>query len=507
MPSKKTEKLVLILILVIAAFFRLYQLDSIPPGIYPDEAVNGNNALEVLDTGKPQVFYPDNNGREGLFINLTALSFKIFGVNIWSFKLVAVLAGILGIWALYLLAKEMFSWQIGAISSFLMAISFWHVNFSRTHFRAILAPMLITFTIYFLWKGLKGKQLLNFMWSGIFLGLGLYTYLAFRVTPLILILGLWAYWQFIKKDFDREQYNHARKHIFHGAILLLIAATLVALPLGAYYWVHPEDFLGRTSQISVFSSDQFWKQLGTNILQTLGIFNFEGDHNWRHNFSGRPILLWPVGVLFAAGFFRSILKFFKHRKDHGHFSAVQTILLSWFFIGLAPIFLSSEGLPHALRAILVAPVVFLFAGEGAWWFFSWLKNWYGARDKHPHEAVLVSSLVMTIFMGSLGLAEYRKYFIDWAQNPNTASAFNQNYREIGEEINKLPKTVRKYVVVHAEGVLVDGISIPAQTVMFITQTYSKELQKEKNLFYLTPEEFEKQKSTIIRRGGIVFELR
>ena len=76
MPSKKTEKIVIFSILVIAAFFRLYQLDSIPPGIYPDEAINANDALKVLDSGKPQVFYPDNNGREGLFINLTALSFK-----------------------------------------------------------------------------------------------------------------------------------------------------------------------------------------------------------------------------------------------------------------------------------------------------------------------------------------------------------------------------------------------------------------------------------------------
>src|SRR3989344_2835629 len=207
MLSHKTEKLVLLTILVVAIFFRLYHLDSIPPGIYPDEAINGTDALKVLDSGKPQVFYPNNNGREGLFINLTALSFKFFGISVWSFKLIPVLAGILGVWALYLLAKEMFNWQIGAMSSFLMAISFWHVNFSRIHFRAILAPMLLTFTIYFVWKGLKGKHLINFLWSGVALGLGFYTYIAFRIAPLVLILGLWAYWQFIKKDFDREQYN------------------------------------------------------------------------------------------------------------------------------------------------------------------------------------------------------------------------------------------------------------------------------------------------------------
>ncbi len=502
----KNEKLVVLVILAIAIFFRLYHLGSIPPGIYPDEAVNGNDALKVLDSGHPQVFYPNNNGREGLFINLTALSFKLLGVSVWSFKLVPILAGLLGIWALYLLAKEMFTWQIGAISSFLMATSFWHVNFSRIHFRAILAPLLMTWIIYFLWKGLKGRHLVNFLISGIFLGLGFYTYIAFRIAPLILILGLASYWQFIKKDFSHEKYEQARQHLLLGLVLFLITTIMIAAPIGAYYLAHPADFLGRTSQISVFSSPNPLKQLGINIWQTFGMFNFEGDHNWRHNISGRSILLWPVGILFLAGLFRSVIKLFKHRFDHGHFSATQAILLAWFLLGLAPVFISNEGLPHALRAILVAPVVFLLAGEGTWWFFSWLRNWYRARN-NPHEAILVSTMVLLIFLSSLGLAEYRKYFIDWAQNPETASAFNKNYWQIGEEINKLPPSVPKYVVVYAQGVLVDELPMPAQTVMFVTQTYTKQLQQEKNTFYLTPEQFEKRKGRLVRKSAAVFELR
>ena len=49
----------LLAILVIAAFLRLYQLPSIPPGLYPDEAMNGNNALKALETGEYKVFYSD----------------------------------------------------------------------------------------------------------------------------------------------------------------------------------------------------------------------------------------------------------------------------------------------------------------------------------------------------------------------------------------------------------------------------------------------------------------
>jgi hypothetical protein len=54
------------LILAYAAFLRLHALTTTPPGLYRDEAMNGNNALAALETHRFAVFYPENNGREGL---------------------------------------------------------------------------------------------------------------------------------------------------------------------------------------------------------------------------------------------------------------------------------------------------------------------------------------------------------------------------------------------------------------------------------------------------------
>ena len=62
----------LILILCLAAFLRFYQITTIPAGIQVDEAMNGSNILEILETGRVQVFYPENVGREGLYINIQA---------------------------------------------------------------------------------------------------------------------------------------------------------------------------------------------------------------------------------------------------------------------------------------------------------------------------------------------------------------------------------------------------------------------------------------------------
>ena len=53
--------------------------------------MNGNNALEANATGEYKIFYPENNGREGLFINIQAASIAIFGNHPWSLRIVSVL--------------------------------------------------------------------------------------------------------------------------------------------------------------------------------------------------------------------------------------------------------------------------------------------------------------------------------------------------------------------------------------------------------------------------------
>jgi hypothetical protein len=94
---------------------------------------------------------------------------------------------------------------------------------------------------------------------------------------------------------------------------------------------------------------------------------------------------------------------------------------------------------------------------------------------------------------------YVNYFILWANNPNTRDAFSSNYVELGKKLNSLPQEVKKYVVVEAEGVLVRGIPMPAQTVMFITDTFLPEKQAQKNIFYILPDKE-------IPQDGLIFYL-
>src|SRR3990167_3715150 len=175
----------LLLVVIIATFLRLYQLDAAPPGLYPDEAMNGNNALEALRTGEFKVFYPENNGREGLFINIQALSLSIFGNTPWALRLPSIVFGLLGVLGIYFLTREILFHhrqreELSLLATFLSATSFWYINFSRISFRAIMAPAALVWGIYLLLlsfrrarlSGLLNKLLLP-AGAGLVYGLGL----------------------------------------------------------------------------------------------------------------------------------------------------------------------------------------------------------------------------------------------------------------------------------------------------------------------------------------------
>jgi 4-amino-4-deoxy-L-arabinose transferase-like glycosyltransferase len=255
--QKSKIKLIIILVVIlgIAAFFRFWQLNQTPPGLYPDVAINGINALDSIAHKDFKVFYPDNNGREGVFFWLIALSFLIFGPSILTMKLVAAIIGFFTVLGTYLLAKELFknynekkAEYIALLASFFLAISFWHTNFSRIGFRAIMVPFCLVFAFYFLFKGFRAKKIWPFIIAGVFFGLGFYTYISYRFVVFVLATAFISWWLVYKRQ------NQQKVFIRH-ALYSLIATFIVALPIGIYFLLHPADFFGLLRRVlgKVFS--------------------------------------------------------------------------------------------------------------------------------------------------------------------------------------------------------------------------------------------------------------
>ena len=571
--NKKTVFILLIVIIIIAAFFRFYKLAEIPPGLYPDVAMNGSDALDALRSRDFRVFYPENNGREGLFINLIALSFHLFGISVLSLKLVPTIIGVLTVLGIYLMVKELFSGisdfgfrisdqflnsklenynliknsklkiknysaeAISLLSSFFLAISFWHVNFSRLGFRAIMVPFILVWSFYFLFRGIKlarisffseensniiQKMLAICYWllAGLLFGLGFHTYIAFRVAPAILSIAfcieIFNYWQARKSS---EPKNSRRNWTLIILWCILFAAVIAAaLPMIIYFHQNPQDFMSRTSQVSVLASPEPIKGLAISVTKSLGMFNFSGDCNWRHNYACEPALPLPIGILFLFGFFRclgeilrTIYKWRNHsaiskpQSDNWSFAQTSLFLMSWFFVMLLPEVLTNEGLPHSLRAIGVIPAVYIFAGIGGWWVYERIKN-YDLRFKNIKISKIITSLIFVFFALSIIYA-YDIYFIRWGKSPETKGAFTQNLVDIGDYLNNLPEGFEKYVVVNENGLPVPypfGLPIAAQSISFIEKTKNQN----PSTIYILPDEikFFPNNTTKIARPIIIIPI-
>jgi len=265
----------------------------------------------------------------------------------------------------------------------------------------------------------------------------------------------------------------------------LTFTILVALPIGIYFFQHPQDFIGRAVPISIFTAENPIKEFGKSLILHLGMFNFYGDGNWRHNFAGSPQLFWLIGILFLIGIFFSIKELLASIKEKNcSLFTVHCLLLSWFFIMLLPGILTYEGIPHALRTIGVIPVVYIFAGLGAFYTYKWFN-----QNVKSKKLLILASLIFLLMTATL---QFNKYFIQWASHPEVKGAFSSDYVKMGNYLNSLSPEIQKYVIVNMPGVPVpypSGIPMPAQTVMFIENTKFGQPQS----IYLLPENLDKIK--------------
>ena len=498
----KKELFFIIVILGLAGFLRFAQLDSIPPGIYPDEAINANQAIDSF--GK--IFYPENNGREGLFINLIGVCFKIFGISIWSARSVSAILGTLTVLGIYFLTKELFGQEkilSPALSALFLATSFWHINFSRIIFRAIMVPFCLVFFLLFLLRGYRKQKLVNFIIAGVFFGLGFHTYIAFRFAVLILPFIFLTWFLVYRKQ-------KAIKNFFIFTSTFLGSTFFIALPIGLYFLKNPGDFLARGGNVSIFNQANPLIALAKSVILHLSMFNFYGDPNWRHNISTRPILFAPIGIFFLVGLLHSIKKLIQTIKDKDwKKSGTYILLLSWWSIMLLPGVMTIESIPHSLRVIGCIPPTFIFAGLGAVIVYRKISRLF--KDKFDFKKTKSNRLLVSSCILLLGLcfcsAQYLRYFKIWGENKETEKAFSAHCVNIGNYLNSLPEQTLKYVIINEPG---PHIPLPVQTILFTQRTQGKE----DNTKYIFEDELEKVdmsgKKTVIvlmdRNEDIVNEI-
>lgn len=340
----------LVLCLLAAAALRLPQLTAVPPGPHFDEAANGILASEIGIDGDRPIFISSYTGKEVLFFYLAGAVMRGVGSSLFALRITSAFIGLLTVAAAYWLGVELLrDRRVAVLAAVLLAISFWHLIFSRLGFRAITEPLLQAITVAALWRGLRAGRWRWIGFSGVTLGLTGYTYLAARLFPMLLLLALLP---LLRRDTLRQQ----------GRYLLAWAGIglLVLLPLLAFFAGNPDAFWVRIGQVAPAGGGlTIWESL----RRSLQMFFWTGDPYIRFNVPQRPLFGWFWGGLLLAGWGLLLLRW--PRTQTPLRRAALTLLLLAPFVMILPTALAvNEIVPSNLRAIGLIPFLFYLPALG-----------------------------------------------------------------------------------------------------------------------------------------------
>jgi 4-amino-4-deoxy-L-arabinose transferase-like glycosyltransferase len=412
----------LALTIAIASFFRLYKLTSLPISLFGDEIDVGYHAWSLITTGRdymgnllPTYIHSLSEWRAPLLMYITAPFVGILGPTSLAVRLPVALLGIASVYLLFLLVKKMFnSSSIALVSALALALTPWHIHYSRASFEVVpLVFLLLLGTLLFI-KEQYFVSLIPFI-------LTLYTYSTANVFTPLYVLGLLI---ITKPNLNLKQNWHK-----------LIVPVLITIPVVINVLFGQAS--GRFGLISIFndqkSIDQLiikrtesWiqpssvetffhnkyfsyaTQFGKNYLTAFSpqFLFLRGDPFYRHSISEQGELLWIFLPFLIYGFF--VLS--KNKK------ATSKILLLWLFLSPLPSSLTQGGGTHATRLFLMIPPLIIISAVGFKEFFS---------KVHYKKVVLLFSFVL------FALA-FANYWHEYSAHYRVASArlWQYGYQDI-----------------------------------------------------------------------------
>ena len=463
---KPAVAVILFVLALAVVTLRFHRLDELPPGLYFDEGANGLDALQVL-RGKHSIYFPENYGREPLGIYLMALAVSILGRTELAIRVPTALASGGTIFAVFWLGRLLFGrdgnsgratpWRgllVGGVGAGLLAVSLAQTVIGRTSFRVNYLPLLLTLCLALLWEGWRRRNWRRVALAGACAGLLAYSYIAARFTPfLFLLFGLsflmpWARSEpegaisgnaFLSHRFSSLN-SRLRAELPLASIFVGVSGILAA-PILVYFVLHPTLFFLRSSQVTVFQPGgglvgPLWDSV-VNLWEHLLAFGIRGDPNWRHNYSGQPMLnLWQA-FFFWLGLGTAVRRWQQPNAR---------LLILWLALLLLPAVLSrDENVPHFLRMFGATPAIYLLTGVGAWETIRFLRDrlhwkqlkWAPAWRREGTKAVAVVGAVVGLILVQ-GMHTYRAYFQEWAAAPDVNLAYDKIWTDLALALNEHP---------------------------------------------------------------------
>jgi len=398
----------LAVLVVAAGWLRLHRLDELPPGLWVDEALNGVQAVQIAQAGRPLVALPPEDVRTGLgagYVDVAALVFAFGDPDDGPYALRAVAAaiGTLGVAALAWLAGTLFGLRVALAATAWLAVSQWHLNYSRWGEMPIMSSVIETAIAVCLVIGFRARgwrSWAGFLGAGLGAGAGVYTYQTFRLF--VVLAGVAC--AVLALRHRRAIAAHAGPIVAAGVLALLVAA-----PMLRYAATAPAEFGERAQGTLILGRADWREQLAESLPRSLLAFQFVGDDNPRHNLPFAPLLggvaalLAPVGLAVCLARWRSL---------------PYALVLLWFAIALVPGVITLES-PHASRLLDAIVPVALMIGIGVDFLLGVLEA------AVPGRLGLAAGAAAALLAFALSAREeYRTYFIERPLSPDFIAAFH-----------------------------------------------------------------------------------
>lgn len=447
-------KTVLIIVIIIAAFLRLFMLSSVPAGITSDEADTGYDAYSIIKTGHDQwgqtyplvSFRGFGDYRMPIYTYFVSSSMSLFGVSELAVRLPSAIAGVFSVFFIYLLSRKIFGEKAALLSSFLFAFSPWAIGMSRQGIESNLAMTFYIFALFLFLKIKEGKKFL--LLSLLFFILSMYSYTSYIIsTPLtVLVLSIINLRQLlkIKKEasisitlfvvsilplifLSSAGTKRASQIGFMSDITSLGIIDVLNLKIGACYQILPSFFC---------------RALDNKPLTFLSVF----ANNYLHHFSldflylkgttTQFSLLPERGLLYSYEIIFLLLGlFFIFKKRKGIFIVVL------FLLAAVPDSLSGGG--HHSRALCLLPFIILIEGAG----LTFLIIYIGKLRRELKYLLLSALSILILFSLSSFIISYFSYFQKY-YSPYSLYAYKQMSKE-------LPDFSKKYESVYISNYLND----------------------------------------------------
>lgn len=378
------------LVLLLGGFLRLYQLHSLPVSLFGDEIDVGYQAWSLFTTSKdyfghflPTYIQSLTEWRAPLLMYVTAPFVGILGLNNFSIRLPSALLGILNIFLLFKLLRTLFpdtktpfffgKVTVAILAAFILAISPWHIHYSRGAFEVtLLLSLILSGTILFVTNRV-GLSLIPFVLSA-------YTYSTASVFVPLFIICLYIIFR------PKIKFKHETPP-FLIAFVIAIPITLSILSGSATSRFGLISIFSDTKSIDTIvtartepwvigrSSEVFFHNkpllfVSTFASQYLNAFSTQflfisGDPNFRHSVGEFGEIYLVLAPFFFIGFFSLISR----SKDKG-----IKLILVWLILSPIPSAITQGGGSHATRLFLMLPPIVSMIAFGIYDTFTFLER-------------------------------------------------------------------------------------------------------------------------------------